>query len=298
MIYSDIIFNGITFSRFARGSGYQAEVIQGDQVGIRDTIDAIPGVDGVERYKSFYGDRLIEIKGFVKGTSESDLYTKINALIAGFDINALQTTSVVADANGFAPLTFTDPGQGEAYFKVKPIKSTLAISEQRTGLSRGFALLLEAKDPKKYASTNVTLTLTPSSGGSSSVLPFSLPIVLGGDAYSATASLNYTGSTPAYPTSIKLYGPCTAPSITNITTGNKLEFTGSVVLLANEYVEISPDLSTCVKHDVSAVETNVASYLTTDSEYWQVIPGINNTQFTASSLSSGAQAIITVEVTV
>jgi phage-related protein len=297
MIFSDTTYNGITFSRFVRGSGYMATVVNGDQVGIRDTMDAIPGVDGVERYKSFYGDRLIEIKGFVKGSGESDLYTKINALKNAFDINVLQN-SPLADDNGFMRLLFTDPGQSEAYYLCKPIRGAIAVSEQRTGLARGFSVLLEAKDPHKYSSTVLTITLTPATSVASSKFPMTLPVAFGGSTSSATATINNTGGISVFPSEIKIYGPCNGPSVENTTDGKGIYFTSDVVLLANEYLTINPSQGTCIKTDINGTQTSVANYLTSASVYWQLLSGNNTITFSAQTMTSGAYAVVSANITI
>lgn len=294
MIRSSFTYAGITFAPLVRTSGYKAEFVNGSRVGIRDTITAIPGFDGVERYKSFYKDRLIEIRGFVLGHSEADLYDNINALEQAFDIHNLEESIL----DGFSPLEFTDPGQNIARYYCKPIQNTLTIIDKKTGLSRAFAILLEAKDPRKYETTETTVTAAPSLITGTSALPVTIPMVISGDAYTGSTAINNTGDSGVMPTQIKIYGPCTGPIITNTTKGEHIELTGDVVLTATDYIIILPQSGTIYQYDVAGTETNIIRYLTSDSIFWNLAKGNNSITYTADSMSSPSRVDITVRLTI
>ncbi len=296
MIFSDITYNGITFKRFVRTAGYMAALIKGDQVGIRDTENPLPGVDGTERYKSLYGERLIELRGFIKSDGENDLYTKIEALKAAFDIKACETAST--DGYGFLPLGFTDPGQAAAVYYCKPIKSAIAISDERTGFARSFVILLEAKDPKKYTASAVTVTIDPSLATTYNAgkLPAKLPVALEATYYTGTKVFNNTGSAAVTPTLIKVYGPCVAPKITNSTKSQYIGFTGEVQLLTGEYILIDPVAGTALKY-VGATSTSIIQYLITGSIFWQLAKGNNTLLFEAEQMGSAAKVDVTARLT-
>lgn len=294
MIFSTFTYNGITFSRFIRGSGFQADAITGDRIQIRSTRDPLPAQDGIQRYLDYYGSRLLEIRGWVKGTSESDLYDNINALIAAFDIHALETSGNY----GFQPLQWTDPGQGSSRYNVKPLNNTLTVSEQRTGLARGFSVLLEAKDPIKYTNTSTTTTITISTvGGSSSAFPFIFPVIFSSIASFGVGTITNTGSVAVFPQSIKLYGftggTWVAPKITNSTNGEFIQFTSTVTLTSGQYVLVDPAVGTAQKYNGSAFE-DVTAYITSDSTFWKVEPGSNTIRIEGSATVNGDYAEITV----
>lgn len=291
MIRSAFSYNAITFRPFVRTSGYVAEMVSGDQVGIRDTITSIPGADGVERYKSFYRDRLIEIRGFVMGTSESNLYTLINALESAFDIHNLEALF----EDGFAPLEFTDPGQNAGRYYCKPIKQTLRVDDKKTGYARGFSILLEAKDPKKYMADVNTFTIVPTISGGSSALPAAVPFAVGGTNLSGSTTINNTGQFGLLPKSIVINGPVSAPKIENTTTGQTLEFTTDLVLVAGEQLVITPSLGTCMKVAANGSQESVIEYLTSTSKFWTLDSGNNNINFSGATMNTGCQAQITVQ---
>ena len=294
MIRSSFTYNGITFYPLVRTSGFKAEFVNGSRVGIRDTITAIPGFDGVERYKSFYKDRLVEIRGFVLGESEEDLYNNIALLEKAFDIHNLEEEIL----DGFSPLEFTDPGQNTGRYYCKPIQNTLSIIEKKTGFSRAFAILLEAKDPRKYEISEITVTATPSIISGTSALPFTIPVVISGDAYTGNASINNTGDAGVIPTQIKIYGPCTGPIVTNTTKDEHIELTGDVVLTDTDYIIILPQEGTIYKYDSVGTGVNIIKYLTSDSIFWNLAKGNNSITYTADSMSQPSRADITVRLTI
>lgn len=293
MIRSDFTYNGITFGNLVRASGYKAEFVNGNQVGIRDTITSLPGVDGVERYKSFYRDRLIEIRGFVLGSSETDLYNKINALESAFDIHNLEE----GFTDGFAPLEFQDPGQNLARYYCKPIKNTITIQEKRTGFVRAFAILLEAKDPRKYQTIETTYTVQPSTAAGTSNLPFTIPAAIAGNTFIGSSVIDNTGAAGVYPSQIKIYGACTGPKVMNATNSKYIELTGDVVLTATDYILIDPNLGTIYKYDSAGNGENIIRYLTSDSTFFFLNAGNNTITYSADAMVLGSRAEVTIRLT-
>lgn len=293
IIRSNFTYNGITFNTLVRSSGYKADFVNGSNVGIRDTITSVPGFDGVERYKSFYRDRLIEIRGFILGESESDLYDNITALENAFDIHALENLFT----DGFAPLAFTDPGQNSTIYYCKPIKNTLTLVEKKTGNARPFAILLEAKDPNKYLSTANTVTITPNISGGSSAFPVAFPVAFAGSSLSGSTTINNTGKPGILPILITITGPCTAPRISNDSEGNYIEFTSDLVVAAGESLIIDPNVGTCYLQAVNGSQTNVIQYLTDTSIFWSFISGNNNLTASAATMSEGCTFVISYQLT-
>lgn len=292
MIRSDFSYNSIVFQKLVRNSGYKAEFVNGSQVGIRDTITSFPGVDGVERYKSFYRDRLIEIRGFVIGSSEDDLYDKINALETAFDIHNLEESFT----DGFAPLEFTNPGQNAARYYCKPIKNTIIIQERRTGFSRGFTVLLEAKDPRRYETVETTYTAQPATAGGSSAFPLGFPVAFSGDTLTGTTVINNTGNAGVNPSEIKIFGACSGPILTH-SNGKKIQLTSDVILAATEYILIIPSQGTIYKYDAQGNGINIIQYLTSDSQFWSLDSGENTITYTAQTMNAGSKTEIKVRLT-
>lgn len=300
MIFSDFTYAGITFSRFVRGSGYQATSVNPEHTEIRSTKDANTGFDGIQQYYDFYGVRLVTIEGFIKGISESDLYAKVVALEKALDIHALEAMGNY----GFQPLIWTDPGQGQAIYYLKPItqgirRPSLTINEARTGLSRSFSILLEAKDPKKYQSAISTYTITPGvAGGSGSSFPNLFPMVFSGTSFSGTLVINNSGASNILPNSIVFNGPVTgawqAPQLTNETSGAFLGFSSAVSLNPGDTITVNPQLGT-VYLTLSGTTTlqDLTPYITAGSTLFPIVPGNNTLQITGANLPSTAFVTIT-----
>lgn len=291
MIFSDFTYNSVTFHRFIRTSGYMASVIRGDRIQIRTTKDGLPSQDGIQRYIDYYGSRLMEVNGFIKGSSEIDLYNKINALQDAFDIHKLESIAEY----GFAPLEWTDPGQETSRYYLKPLGNTLIISEDRTGLSRRFSVLMEAKDPVKYLSAEEDFTVMVSDTDGSSNFPVGFPVAFGGVKNTGTGTVTNAGSSAIYPRYIRLYAVTAtwiAPKITNVTTGDYTGFTGSVLITVGQYVEINPSLGSVRLYSIDGTSVDISSYLLAGSTFWKYNSGDNITEITGSSVGESSYASI------
>ena len=254
----------------------------------------MPGQDGVERYKSFYRDRLVEIRGFIIGSSESDMYTKKNALEKAFDIHELEASANGTD--GFLPIEFTETGQNAARYYLKPIRNTMNVSEKRTGFSLGFSVLLEARDPRKYETIETDYTISPSDSTAASALPFVLPQSLAGNSYTASITINNTGSGNVLPTSIRIQGRCIGPILSN-DNGAKIQLTTDVSLLDTEYLLIEPQYGKIYKYDAQGNGVNMLQYLTSDSEFFTLDAGNNVITYSAETMFAGSYATITIRFT-
>jgi phage-related protein len=293
VLLNDFTYNSITFGKLVRTSGYRAEFVNGSQVGIRDTITSMPGQDGVERYRSFYRDRLVEIRGFIIGSSESNLYTLKNTLEDAFDIHNLE-----AEGNdGFLPLEFTETGQNAARYYLKPIRNTMNISEKRTGFCLGFSVLLEARDPNKYETSSNVYTITPNISGGSSGFPVGFPVAFAGTNLSGDTTINNTGAAGTLPQRVSITGPCSAPKLANTTNGTYLEFTGDLTILTGESLIIDFGIGTCYKEETNGNMVNVIQYLTSLSTFWSLDKGDNNITLSAATMSEGCTANILINFT-
>jgi hypothetical protein len=285
-----------------RKSGIQADVFSGESVGIRDTITALPGVDGVERYKSFYRDRLIEIRGFVKGSTKADLYANIEILNSAIDIHVLEASTNGTD--GFLPLSFTETGQRPSLYYAKPIKNSMTWSDTKSGLARGFAVLFECRDPKKYRGDGfgegqtVTVSIAPGASSGSSGFPVGFPVAFAGSSLSGQTTFSNDGASRILPTSIEITGPCSAPSIANSTSGFVISFTSDLVLLSGQILQINSKIGTCYVKNVDNSFTNVIQYLTSDSTFWFLELGDNTITLSGATMSVGCVATITAQLTV
>lgn len=102
------------------------------------------------------------------------------------------------------------------------------------------------------------------------------------------------GGTVAAPPIIRLYGPATAPGITNATTGQTIAFKSSFAIPAGGYVAIhcADTISPVLAND----DPSISRYDQIDwsqTDLWFLQPGTNQIQFTGTALSAVTQAVIT-----
>lgn len=91
---------------------------------------------------------------------------------------------------------------------------------------------------------------------------------------------------------VRLYGPCTAPTLVNETTGEQLAFTSSLSLAAGQYVEVDTREQTATaQSDASVTRLNYVDFATTS--WWQLQPGDNAIRYAPKDADAGAQAVIT-----
>jgi hypothetical protein len=88
----------------------------------------------------------------------------------------------------------------------------------------------------------------------------------------------------------RLYGPCSGPKLANDLAGLTLEWDGSVVLGAGEYIDVdSSTWAAVLNSDPSQVpKLNFAT-----SKWWQMLPGTNLIRYYPDTAGAGCQAQIT-----
>lgn len=107
----------------------------------------------------------------------------------------------------------------------------------------------------------------------------------------AGVSLITVGGTAPTPPIIRIYGPVTAPGITNTTTGQTMQFVSSYTVPAGQYVSIDCDAVTVLANDDPTL-TRMNSVDWSQSTFWQLQPGGNQVAFTGSGLSQITQTVI------
>lgn len=142
------------------------------------------------------------------------------------------------------------------------------------------AIRLRAHDPIWRSSTPLSLVAgIPISGEEAGILPWYFPIYFGASIIDADIVLSYTGTWKAYP-QIDIRGPITNPTITNVTTGEKLEIGASIPDGEVVRIDLAPTQKT-VRNITT--DTNWMEYLSDDSDLamWHIAadpdaPGGNN----------------------
>ena len=138
---------------------------------------------------------------------------------------------------------------------------TFKADEQIAAATQRYAIQFIAYDPvwNKQPQATHTVTLAELS---ELEYPITFPITFGSDIVDDTDTVTTSGTWKAYPV-ITITGPITAPIISNNTTDEKLDFTGTTVASGDTY---TIDLTAGTKTVVDASSVNKIGDLTTDSD--------------------------------
>lgn len=120
--------------------------------------------------------------------------------------------------------------------------------------------------------------------------PLTFPITFAPTTIDITHAVSNDGEVATWPV-ITIYGPGDDPLIENLTSGTKMQLTndGGIDLDVNDYIAIDMDAATILFHDNSAgTDTYIPQKRTTDSVFWQLLPGDNNIHVTLSNVTVGS----------
>jgi len=183
----------------------------------------------------------------VSGTSLSNLYAKRNDIIALFGPD----DSLI--------LRWDDlDRQIDVYF----VGNLTMPSSEREGFFQTVAVTLRAPDPTFYTPTRHLVSFGLGGGGGAFTVPMPVPHAVGASTLDETVGIEYDGSWLDYPV-IRITGPITDPKITNVSTGDVLDFTGTTVS-AGDWYEI--DTRYGYKTVVDDASVNKIADLTEDSD--------------------------------
>ena len=135
-------------------------------------------------------------------------------------------------------------------------------SDSRLGYNQTAVVQLRAPDPTFYDPTQQAVIYGVGAGSGAFSFPLSWPASFGGSTVNQTKTIAYAGEWRTYPV-VLIKGPITSPVITNVTTGDKLDFTGITVSAGDTY---TIDCSSGVKTVVNASGTNKIADLSDDSD--------------------------------
>lgn len=140
-----------------------------------------------------------------------------------------------------------------------------------------WSILLVAPDPLRYANAQSTLFVSlPGSGSGGLVFPLVFPLTFGSGAAGGQMSLTNAG-TIATPILWEIRGPVTAPVITHMGTGQRLEFASTFALAAGQTVLIDTDAKTVLQGAI-----NQRANLVT-AQWFSLDPGTTEVRFSGAS---------------
>lgn len=200
----------------------------------------------------------------LKGSSWDDLFNKRQALL---DIFKPRVDGQVIKLN-------YQVNSKEYQIDTRYAQSMGLGSNDIEGFYQKVAITLIAVEPTWYNPAGVAITYGVAAGGGNFSIPLPIPWPVGSSVIDETKTINNLGTWLSYPV-IRLVGPLTNPVITNLTTGDKLDFTGLVLASAEERVI---DLSYGQKTVVDEDGNNAINDLTNDSDLttFVLLPGGND----------------------
>jgi hypothetical protein len=147
-----------------------------------------------------------------------------------------------------------------------------------------FEITLIAADPRRYALAEQSVTfgvnVAPATGHGI-VFPLAFDFDFGSEGEITGGTPVQVAGTVETPPTFTFRGPCTSPSITNVTTGKTWRYTGS--LLAGETLVVDIDAAT-----VMLGGTGNRYYLVDPaSDWWMLVPGQNVLTYAAAGAGTG-----------
>lgn len=151
---------------------------------------------------------------------------------------------------------------------------------------------LKASDPTFYDPEVASVSFALGGGADAFEVPTPVPTPMGASTLDATASIVYTGTWHAQPHLVRVTGPITDGVITNVLTGEKLDFTG-VTIAAGHYYDV--DCRYGHKSVLDDGGTNRIADLTDDSDLatfhiaapvWPATSRINPFRVTGSGVTA------------
>jgi hypothetical protein len=110
-----------------------------------------------------------------------------------------------------------------------------AASTEREGLAQSVGVTLRAADPSFYDPVAVDINFGIAGGGTGTPVPTPVPTPVGASTVNQSIGVIYTGTWYSFPM-IRITGPLEDAVITNETTGEKLDFTGTTIANGDYYL--------------------------------------------------------------
>jgi len=166
-------------------------------------------------------------------------------------------------------------------------------SEGRLGYTQTAVVQLRAADPTFYDPALQNVIYGVGGGGGAWAIPWAIPWSIGAATVDQTRSIAYLGSWRTYPI-IVITGPLNSAVVTNVTTGDKLDFTGYNIAALDT---LTIDCRAGVKTVVDAAGVNKIDKLSDDSDLQtfsleanpEAPGGVNSIHATGSAATSATE---------
>lgn len=180
---------------------------------------------------------------------------------------------------------------------VRPLGGLVFDHIQGQGYYIKTAAQLRADDPTWYDPVPAIVSATPTVAGTAMPIPLLIPLTLGSASIAATSTIVYDGSAETYPV-ITAVGPITNLIITNLSTGQIIDFTGFTIAAGRTYtINLAYGYKTVID-DLGANrygEVSASSTLAT----WAIVPdpdatgGVNSISISGTGTTSTSAVTIT-----
>ena len=164
---------------------------------------------------------------------------------------------------------------------------TPSLAMSLGSLAQGYIIQWHATDPFFYSQTTTSSIGLPTPGTGMSVNPLSFPISFGAGGGSSILTLTNAGDVECYP-QLTVTGPCTYPSISNLTTGQVIQF--GVTMATSDKLVIDTDLKTATYYAAGSPNAgySVMSTILQGWSWWNLAPGATQIQFASTDSTSVA----------
>ena len=233
--------------------------------GIRLSHRVRPGEHGVFDGPAQMTERVIMLEGSCRSAD-------FNAAQRSRDI----LVSVMGDSQlGMSTLTVYEQGRPTKQARVRRSAESKTLWLSDTFFL--WSMILVAPDPRRYAAAESTQAANlPGAGTGGLVFPLVFPLTFGSGAAGGSLLLDNSG-TIATPVVWEILGPVDAPVITNIGTGQRLEFASTFSLGSGETVTINSDTKTVLQGVTNRRPDLVVA------QWWNLATGPNQIQFSGAS---------------
>jgi hypothetical protein len=262
-----VVFNDPTDPEYV---GVLTELTGFDMPEVRENADNLVQMDGGIHGDFFFGRRPFTMSGRILPiTDATDRNHKITHL-----------QRAVTALRGDAIVTFTPDG-GQEQFLAARVQQPLRISGNWI---KDFQIAMVAADPRRYStvleSSTVAADATAGVGGFSFNLHF--PINFGAASPTGQVLVENNGNMETWPV-LTITGPGTNPSIYNASTDQRITF--AYTLAAGETLVVDT-LNRTVK--LNGVTDRYSALDFTNTEWWPLVPGVNDIRLAFASYSAGA----------
>lgn len=231
--------------------------------------------------------RIINLALLITGNTQVELWSKRSALMALFkprNVPGILKWTVGALTR-----------QIDGHF----VDGLAFSSKDRSGWSQKTGVMIKCNDPSWYdpVAKGATLIVSPGSAGAGEI-PMDVPTEIGASGINESLLVSYLGNIESFPTLIRITGPVTSPIITNLASGDKIDFSG-ITIDAGDYYDI--DLRYGYKTVKDSTGANKNSEVSADSDLttFSLLPapeapdGVNTLQITGIGESAATRFDLT-----